>query len=217
MRFSNPARIKITTAAVRKHCGLTFGDKMKIPHTTIITKNGSTLYGGNQALLPKKYHKTACGMIAACDVALCRNISESDYIQYVENAAGSHFYKHSRNIFGIPPRKIIKYLKNNIENVKFRFINHILLNKERLISEIEKSLSRNIPVIVRIGENRKRLPYRISFGKRIASGKMRWHYITVTGIEKDKLFFSSWGGEGEMRTDDLIRFFGFTGGIIVPA
>ncbi len=45
---------------------------------------------------------------------------------------------------------------------------------------------------------------------------MRWHYITVTGIEKDKLIFSSWGGKGEMNADDLIRFFGFTGGIIVP-
>ncbi len=191
---------------------------MTIPHTEIILSCGDKLYGGNQSLLPKKYRKSACGMIAACDILLRKNtpVNENDYFSFVISAAENHFYKHSRNLFGIPPRKIIKYLENSMENVKFRFINHIFLNKTKLIAEIMKSLSRDIPVIVRIGENGKKLPFSINYANHTAQGRMRWHYISVTGIEKDKIIFSSWGGKGEMHINDLIRFFGFTGGIITP-
>ena len=44
--------------------------------------------------------------------------------------------------------------------------------------------------------------------------KMRWHYITVTGIEGDKLIFCSWGSKGEMLCSDLYRYSGITGGVI---
>lgn len=197
---------------------------MELEHTKILLKNGIITFGGNQSRLNDKIRKTACGMIAVCDMLLrLRNeknmpVPVDEYISFVMDMADNYFYKYSRNPFGIPVGKILEALNNGQNKCRFRFISRLRLNKEKIRMLIENSLLRNIPVIVRIGENRRKLPYRIAFpegGNITRDGRMRWHYITVVGIEKDHLIFYSWGGRGEMKISDLYERFGFTGGFII--
>lgn len=168
-------------------------------------------------MFSKRVRKSGCGMIAALDLSLFLSeknvfpmpINEyKNYVALTEN----YFYKHSPNLFGISPRKITRYLKGD-----FSFISKNKLSKNRLTELVQKSLSGNTPVIIRVGENFKRLPYKITFPiGNCYSGKMRWHYITAVGLNGDKLIFYSWGGKGEMNVAELYRHFGFTGGIIIP-
>lgn len=197
---------------------------MELEHTKILIKNGIITYGGNQSRLNDKIRKTACGMIAACDMLLrfkdekCMPVPVDEYVSFVTDMAENYFYKHSRNLLGVSIRKILKALNNAQSNCRFRFISRLRLNTEKIKNLIENSLSLNIPVIVRIGENGRRLHYKITFpesGNISREGRMRWHYITVVGIEKDSLVFYSWGGRGEMKISDLYKHFGFTGGIII--
>lgn len=190
----------------------------------IITKNGALSYGGNQGWLEEKYRPSACGMIAACDLLLTlkkRNSSPIPidvYKSFVINAAENFFYKNRRNMLGIPPRRILKYLNDNIKEYRFRFISDMTTYKKTTAELIDKSLSGGIPVIIRIGENGRRLPYKISFPTRnndIVAGKMRWHYITVVGLKNGVLYFNSWGGRGEMLLSDLMKYRGISGGMII--
>lgn len=197
---------------------------MELEHTKILIKNGIITYGGNQSWLNDKIRKTACGMIAACDMLLrfrdekCTPVSVDEYVSFVTDIAENYFYNHSKNLTGVPVRKILKALNNAQSNCRFRFISRLRMNKEQLTEKISSFLSANLPVIVRIGENGKKLPYKIIFpesGNISREGRMRWHYITAVGIEKDTLVFYSWGGRGEMKISDLHKYFGLTGGIII--
>ncbi len=162
-------------------------------------------------------------MIAACDMILrfedksCTPVPFDKYRDFVNHMTKSHFYKHSRNPLGVPVCKVLKALNKAQTHRRFRFISRVFLNPERLAAVVTKSLENDTPVIVRIGANRRKLPYKIAFpvsGNKEREDRMTWHYITVTGIENDTLIFYSWGGKGTMKISDLCRFFGFTGGII---
>lgn len=195
----------------------------EIEHTKVIVENGIITYGGNQSRFGDEVRKTACGMIAACDMLLrfrdkgCTPLPFDEYRNFVSNMTENHFYKHSRNSLGVPVYKILNALNKGQAERRFRFISRVFLSAESLTAIITKSLESNMPVIVRIGANRKKLPYKIAFpvsGNTEREERMTWHYITATGIEKNNLIFYSWGGKGTMKISDLCRFFGFTGGII---
>lgn len=198
------------------------GFKIEIQYLKIRQENGTILYGGNQGLFSKRVKKSGCGLIAALDLAvyISENLSEpiplSEYNHKVSSAE-AYFYKNSPNLFGISSKKIIRYLSEKLNGKDFLFIHKYKLSKNALSELIRKSLSENIPVIIRIGENFKRLPYKIIFPNGVNhKSKMRWHYITAVGLKNETLIFYSWGGRGEMDINDLWRYFGFTGGIILP-
>lgn len=164
-------------------------------------------------------------MIAACDMILrfrdkkCAPVPFGKYSDFVREMSGKYFYKRFGNPLGVPVYKILRALNTEIPERRFRFSSHAFLSRKKLTATIENALSKDIPIIVRIGANRKKLSYKIAFptaGDIVRENKMSWHYITVTGIENDILTFYSWGGKGEMRLSDLCRFFGFTGGVIAP-
>lgn len=183
---------------------------MELDFLTVLKPCGEAK-GGNQSDFGGLIKKCGCGLIAACDTALflrnVRRISEKEYVGFVLEKAR---YLSAADIFGVSAGKTVQILNDTVSGCSFRFIPKRRLTENGLIKLFEESISKGIPVIVRIGENRKRLPYRMGS----TEGKMRWHYIIVTGINGGKLTFCSWGKRGEMLCSDLYRFFGFTGGVI---
>ncbi|MBQ5318072.1 MAG: hypothetical protein J6K17_03140 [Oscillospiraceae bacterium] len=191
---------------------------MKLDYIKVIDENGGVMHGGNQSHFTKNINRSGCGMIAACDMLLylqnSKNLPLSEYNRFVAEKSKSYFYKMHFNLVGISASRIIKFLSK--QGHRFCFIPWYKLKGDLLEKKIKKSIENNIPVIVRIGLNRNRLPYKLSntASGRITQGKMSWHYITVIGIENSTLHFSSWGRAGEMELSDLQQHIGFMGGII---
>ena len=193
---------------------------MELEYVTIKTAGG-LMYGGDQKLFGSTVRKSGCGMIAACDMILfLRGETKQGFAEYgkfVENIRDNEAYKKNSNPFGLSPFKTAQLINRHSENHCFVFLNHVFFGEKKLVRYIEKSIAADLPIILRIGANGKRLPYNIVYpasGSRRASGYMTWHYITITGISGDVLTFSSWGGMGEMSVRDLRRFWGVTGGLI---
>ena len=189
---------------------------MEIEFIRISAPSGE-LYGGNQSIFineirGKRIKRCGCGLIAACDMTffLKKNtfVSLKEYVRFVLESSR---YMGITTLLGVTPRKMIKMLKEMNKEYNFSFIPKGRLSKTALKEMFETNISADFPVIVRAGENFKKLPYRMNGTER----KMRWHYFTVTGIEGDRLIFSSWGKKGEMLCSDLYRYFGVTGGIII--
>ncbi len=174
-------------------------------------------FGGNQSSFGnyprgRLIERSGCGLIAVCDTTLFLEknnvIQWTDYVDFVCEKAKALNVTDS---FGVPPKKAVKMLNEGISGYRAEFIPRRKLTENQLREVFTQSLSRGIPVIVRVGENFRRLPYKMNGTER----KMRWHYFTVTGIDGDRLAFCSWGRKGEMLCSDLWRFFGVTGGVIL--
>lgn len=189
-------------------------------------KNGNgVMYGGNQKYFGKAAKKSGCGMIAACDVLLylsgkyAETVSFSDYKAFAEGLRDGVFYGKRKNPFGIFPRRLAKILTEK-SGRKFAYYPARKFcggKGKRLAEFISEEIKSGVPVIVRVGADIGGLPYKIEYpaSGKICTGKMSWHYITVTGIsESGILTFSSWGGKGSVSCAELYRHFGFTGGII---
>ena len=175
------------------------------------------LYGGNQNIFVneargKRIKRCGCGLIAACDMTFFLKgatfVSLKEYVRFILDSSK---YLGITTVFGISPKRIIKMLAEMNEGRSFFFMPKRKLTETTLRGIFEHSLSSGIPVIVRAGENFRKLPYKMNGTER----KMRWHYFTVTGIDGNRLTFSSWGKKGEMLCSDLYRYFGVTGGIII--
>ena len=180
------------------------------------------MYGGNQSLFGKKSLRSGCGMIAACDVILYfqgkRSLSFSEYAEFVCRFRDEEAYLNTSNPIGIFPERLTGMINSHLQGTEYVFISCRKFSRENLKKFFADSVSAGSPVIVRIGANGKRLPYKIQFpdsGWRTSQGKTDWHYITVTGIKDNgTLIFSSWGGKGELSCDLLYKYFGITGGVI---
>ena len=221
---------KTTGGASLRRCSLcaksiASGDMIvELDYLKIKTESG-ILYGGNQKYFGKAVSKSGCGMIAACDTLLYLSgkgggeISFSEYVSYVEKLRDSVFYKDTRNMLGIFPRRLANILaeKSGRRFAYYPAVKFLSADGKKLADYISDSIKRGVPVIVRVGASPDGLPYKIKYpasGKN-CTGKMSWHYITVTGIsESGILTFSSWGGKGTASCAELYRHFGFTGGIV---
>lgn len=173
-------------------------------------------FGGNQSNFSnyprgKQIKRCGCGLIAVCDMTLFLQknnvITWAEYVKFACKKAKSLMITDN---FGIPPKKVVKMLSESNPDYTFSFIPKRKFSENGLREAIGKSVSAGFPVIIRVGENFRRLPYKMNGNDR----KMRWHYFTVTGIDGDNLTFCSWGRKGEMKCSELHRFFGFTGGVI---
>ncbi|MCH5192408.1 MAG: hypothetical protein J1F11_00500 [Oscillospiraceae bacterium] len=196
---------------------------MELDYLKIRTDRGY-MYGGDQSLFGKLSSHSGCGMIAVCDTILFLRHGEgysptlSEYTSFVEDVRDNDIYRHRLNLIGVPTGLIIKTLKKYTKK-SFRFYGKGKFDRKGLGQLISDSILQGVPVIVRIGENGNRLPYKINFpasGNKTRTGKIRWHYITVTGLtDSETVLFSSWGGRGEMELDHLYRYFGVTGGVFL--
>ncbi len=188
---------------------------MELNFIKVLNPHGES-YGGNQNSFlkqpnGKRIKRCGCGLMAVCDMTLFlqknKAIPWKEYVKFVCEKAKKLNITDS---FGIPPKKIIKMLSESNPDYTFTFIPKRKFTENKLRETIEKSVAAGFPVIIRVGENFRRLPYKMNGLKR----KMRWHYFTVTGLDGDSLTFCSWGRKGEMKCSELYRFFGFTGGVI---
>ena len=198
---------------------------MELDYLKIKTKGGF-MYGGDQKNFGKAPSKSGCGMIAACDTLLWLSgkgggeISFSEYVSYVEKLRDGVFYNGTRNLLGIFPRRLAKILteKSGRKFVYYPAVKFLSADGKKLSDYISRSIESGVPVIARVGASIGGFPYKIKYpasGNTLRAGKMRWHYITVTGItESGILTFSSWGGKGTASCAELCRRFGFTGGIV---
>lgn len=193
---------------------------MKLDYIKITDEKCGTMQGGNQSDFGGNIRRSGCGMIAACDMLLYKQgrkaLSDSSYKLFVAENVKNFFYRFHVNLIGVTAHRIVKFLRRY--GYKFRFVPRRKLKGDMLEQLINKSLDNGTPVIVRIGLNGKKLPYKVTYtvSGRIAQGTMFWHYITVTGIEDSVLTYSSWGATGEMQIADLQQHLGFMGGIIIP-
>ncbi len=191
---------------------------LKLDYIRITNENGGVMHGGNQSLFEKKIKRSGCGMIAACDMLLYKQsrkaLTLDDYRSFITENSQSFFYRFHYNLIGVSAGRIVKFLKRHGLNV--RFISRHRLKGNKFGQFIKQSLDNDTPVIVRVGLNREKLPYKINYtvSGRISQGKMSWHYITVTGLENDMLYYSTWGATGEMPISELQSKLGFMGGII---
>ncbi len=180
------------------------------------------MYGGNQILFGEKVSRSGCGMIAACDYILYsmgkRHIPIEEYTEFVSRFRDDDAYRNSLNLLGLFPYKVIRLINKYLEGSEVVFLKSRNFSPESFRRFVFSSISAGFPVIVRVGLNGKKLPYRIEYTDkrgRSGHGKIGWHYITVTGFTDDgKVIFSSWGGKGETDISLLYRYSGLTGGII---
>ncbi len=196
---------------------------MELEYIKINTSSGC-MYGGDQKLFGINAAKSGCGMIAACDMLLFLKgknsvpISFTEYSDFVSDFRDNTAYRRSLHRFGIFPRRLVKMINGCIGERAFVFRRKSRFSENSLADLIERSLKNGFPVIVRIGKNGKKLPYTITYpasGSKRRTGKMEWHYVTVTGInENGEIVFSSWGGKGVMSLSELYKHFGITGGVI---
>jgi len=176
-------------------------------------------FGGNQGAFGSQPHgkrikRCGCGLIAVCDMTLfLQKTNVIPWVEYVRFVCEKAKQLNITDSLGIPPKKVIRMLSDSNPDHTFSFMPKRKLPENALRELFKKSVSEGLPVIVRVGENFRRLPYKMNGTER----KMRWHYFTVTGIDGDKLTFCSWGKKGEMLCSDLYRFFGFTGGVITAS
>ena len=191
---------------------------MKLDYIKITNENGGVMHGGNQSHFEEKIKRSGCGMIAACDMLLYKQnkkaLTLDDYKSFIAENSRGFFYKFHYNLIGVAAYRIIKFLRK--QGYSFRFVPRCRLRGDAFEQAIKRSLENDMPVIVRVGLNGKKLPYKINYtvNGRISRGTMSWHYITVTGMENGMLSYSSWGGTGEMSVAELQNNLGFMGGII---
>ncbi len=188
---------------------------MEIEYIKILNPWGES-YGGNQSSFQnqpdgKRIKRCGCGLMAVCDMTLfLQKTSAIPWVEYVKFVCEKAKRLNITDSFGIPTKKVVKMLSEGNPDYTFSFIPKQKFTENELRETIEKSIATGFPVIIRVGENFRKLPYKMNGAQR----KMRWHYFTVTGIMDDNLTFCSWGRKGEMKCSDLYRFFGITGGVI---
>ena len=193
---------------------------MKLDYIKITNEKGGVMHGGNQSRFSSNIRRSGCGMIAACDMLLYmqnkKALSDSDYMQYITEKSTDFFYKHHFNLIGVAAYRIVYFFRK--QGYNFRFLPRRRLKGNLFEQLIKKTLDSGTPVIVRIGLNGKKLPYKVTYtvNGRVSQGTLSWHYITVTGMENGILSYSSWGATGEMAVADLQKNLGFMGGIIIP-
>ncbi|MBQ8786153.1 MAG: hypothetical protein IJZ61_00800 [Oscillospiraceae bacterium] len=190
---------------------------MKLDYIKITNRNGGIMHGGNQSFFSKNIKRSGCGMIAACDMVLYKQnrktLGIDEYKQFVAEKS-VFFYRFHINLIGVTAFRIVRFLRKH--SFSFRFVPSRKLNGERFEKLVKASIENGNPVIVRVGLNGNKLPYNVfhSDSGKYSHGTLSWHYITVTGFENDRFFYSSWGGTGEISITDLRDHLGFMGGII---
>ncbi|MBR0208104.1 MAG: hypothetical protein IJQ43_04335 [Oscillospiraceae bacterium] len=176
-------------------------------------------YGGNQmASASSTMREVGCGVIAALDLLLylCRFHSDSACEFFAEAAEDGCIdekeydelaQRLSKRFFPMIPKLGINGLM--LAAGLNRFFRHYRLpyragwgfGSGKLFAEIEDMLARDIPVILSVGPNFPLFwqKHELSFYASRADGSfyracgIKAHYVTVTGIDAQRLQISSWG------------------------
>ena len=191
--------------------------ELKHPHVSV-RKDGVASYGGNQRWLDQNYMKrSACGVIACTDLLLylhryrpgCRMelfredpgegpVPEELYKYWVRQVQ-KRYLPVIPNVGTIGVEVAValnRCFKTNGVSLHARWG----VGKERLWSSIAAMLENDIPVILTVGANFP-VPlklHKLSFyreGQTAPACSTSAHFVTVTGMDGERLRISSWGRE----------------------
>lgn len=215
---------------------------LRINHNYISVASGQSLsFGGSQMLSDSKtMREVGCGVIAALDLLLylCRTREDCACEFFAEEAADGCIdekeydalaLRLSRQFFPIIPKLGVNgiMLAGGL-NVFFRryalpFRASWGVGSRRLFDEIGTMLSRDIPVILSVGPNcplfwqKHDLCFYASRpdGSLFPACRTRAHYVTVTGMDDQKLQISSWGREYYIDRAEYLEYIRRHSGSIV--
>ena len=178
---------------------------LKSPFHQVETLQGMA-YGGNQTWFNYKFLKNAgCGIISGTDLLLhLKGRSQISRLEYMD-VAKSLWKKYLPVIpgFGMNGLTLMIGLNRYFRNYRMPYFACWMISGKKMCSRIEKMLSADIPVILSIGPNfplvwrkeKLNLYIQNKMGTFVQASKIKAHFVTVTGIDKDMLRISSWGKE----------------------
>ncbi|MBR5427192.1 MAG: hypothetical protein IK118_02485 [Clostridia bacterium] len=198
-------------------------------------------FGGNQmSSSSRTMREVGCGVIAALDLLLylCRFHSGSACDFFAEAAEDGCIDEHeydelaqklSRRFFPMIPKLGINGLM--LAAGLNRFFRYYRLpfraawgiGSARLFEEIGRMLENDIPVILSVGPNFPLFwqKHQLSFYAERADGTLfracgiKSHYVTVTGIDDERLQISSWGREYYIDRGEYLDYIRRRSGSIV--
>lgn len=183
-------------------------------------------YGGNQLLLSDETERSVgCGVVAALDLLLYLSRyhgasvrlpeipSAADVVSSAEYARLAHALRRRFLLLipghGISGLALAVGLNRCFRKNALPYAAAWGVPYRRLWAEMESMLGRDIPVILAIGPNYPRLWQRHALalhenGREGAAA--RAHYVTVTGMDDERLRVSSWGRRYEIRRDEFLSY-----------
>ena len=179
--------------------------RLKNPYLQVELQNGKS-FGGNQGWMPYTFlKKSACGVIGAADVLLHlqgkHQVSEKEYLAFSKKL----WKRYLPVIPGFGMNGITLMIGMNRYFAKERMPYRAAWNirGKKILSEIDKMLSKDIPVIFSVGPNfpkfwgkqTVRLYTKTAQGNYLPASKVKAHFMIITGRDGMWLQISSWGKE----------------------
>lgn len=192
---------------------------LRYPYLSVKTDNAYS-YGGNQNWSGSRaVRRYGCGVVGMGDVILYLGLHQlsfdTDLFYGMAREDGylsfPRYERYLRKIskryvriipgMGVPgfllPAAFNKYFRQYRIDLKAKWC----VSQAKLLSRIEESLSRDIPVILSVGQNipfwrkKKLCFYRQENGSYLPDTETKAHFVVVTGLENGYLQVSSWGRE----------------------
>lgn len=203
--------------------------ELRHPYVSVALARGES-YGGNQTLLSDKTERTVgCGVVAGLDLLLylarwhgaearllqAETLPEAGAIPLEKYIRLAHRLRKAYLPL-IPGQGVNGFvlalgLERCFAANRLPYIASWGVPYRRLWSEIERMLSRDLPVILSVGPNFpllwQRRALRLYEEKGAPSGEtVRGHYLTVTGMDDDWLQVSSWGRRYFIRREEYLSY-----------
>ncbi|MCQ2406284.1 MAG: hypothetical protein MJ067_03625 [Oscillospiraceae bacterium] len=183
-----------------------------------VTGENLKMYGGNQMRLGKKYLRSGgCGLIAAANlVSYLRgdvSLTEEEYLALIKEIRWCFPLLYSRGLNGISLAIGINRCFRKL-GLPYKAVWGVRASK--ILSRMEKMLSRDIPVIFSVGpdfplmwRSKKVTLYKQDSSLRLVpAASTSAHYMTATAIRGDFMRVSSWGTEYYVRLSDFLSLAG---------
>lgn len=179
---------------------------MKIQHEANLQVEAERgiAYGGDQAWFPKRYlQRSGCGVISGANVLLYltgkRKLSKVQYVDFCETLW--RCYLPVIPYFGMNGITLMLGMNRYFRRHRMPYRAYWRISGKKMLGRIDQMLSEEIPVILSIGPNVKKiremgsltLYQKDSKGEYQPVNKTRAHFVTVTGREGTRLVLSSWG------------------------
>lgn len=215
---------------------------IQIRHNYISVDNGfRRSFGGNQmSSASQNMREVGCGVIAALDLLLylCRFHPGCKCDFFAEAAKDgiieSHEYDHlalqlSKRFFPVIPKfgingiMLAGGLNRFFRRYDLPFRASWGMGSGKLFNEIEEMIAKDIPVILSIGPNfplfwqkhELDLYSTRADGTFFRSSSVKSHYVTVTGIDEQRLYISSWGRPYSIERSEYLNYIRRRSGSIV--
>lgn len=196
-----------------------------------IGEKGYSSYGGNQMLLESEtLRRFGCGAVAAMDLVRYLHIyhdgCQTDLFAGIPDGCAMPCKLYNLCVQRICRRylPIVPYIATNGVflaagiNAYFRHYNLPYsarwgVPQDKLWDEISRMLHADLPVILAVGKpvrsllgGKGVLLYQNRNGELKAVRQVSGHFLTITGLEDERLYVSSWGKEFVMARKELARY-----------